>query len=419
MNEINLRNILAQASEHEAVELLQQTLRQSVRMALYAAMEQEVNLLCGSKYKPSESEYKRAGSEHGSVYLDGEKEPVKRPRVRTTEGEVSLEVYKAASTQRNLFKEVVSYMEQGLSQRGAARVNSKSLSKSAASRMWYEKSLEQLDYLRSRSLKEHDILALIIDGVRLADGIWILVAMGIDTDGNKIMLDFEEGSSESAAVVSDLIQRLKDRGVSSTKKRHLLVVRDGSAAIKKAVTKHWQKAIQQECLIHMQRHTRDKLRTRDRAEFDRYNSRLRDAEGREAGDEAFEDLMDFLSERNAAAALALRSRKADLTAFHQLNLPSTLNGTFLNTNCIENAFRNWREATGNVKRWSLKRDMVSRWSASGMLWAESGFNKIRHAKDLEALATALSASVTSPSLRSEDSTPADNAAIQTCTTSTK
>ena len=139
MNEINLRNILAQASEHEAVELLQQTLRQSVRMALYAAMEQEVNLLCGSKYKPSESEYKRAGSEHGSVYLDGEKEPVKRPRVRTPEGEVPLEVYKAASTQRNLFKEVVSYMEQGLSQRGAARVNSKSLSKSAASRMWYEK----------------------------------------------------------------------------------------------------------------------------------------------------------------------------------------------------------------------------------------------------------------------------------------
>ncbi len=262
-------------------------------MALYEAMEQGVeNLLCGAKYKPSDTEYKRAGSEHGSVYLDGEKEAVKRPRLRTPEGEVPLEVYKAASTQRNLFKEVVSYVEQGLSQRGAARVNSKSLSKSAASRMWYEKSVEQLNYLRSRSLTEHDILALMIDGVRLADGIWILVAMGIDADGNKIMLDFEEGSSESAAVVSDLIQRLKDRGVSSTKERALLVVRDGSAAIKKAVKKHWPNAIQQECLIHMQRHTRDKLRTRDRADFDSYCSRLRDAEGREAGDESFEDLMD-------------------------------------------------------------------------------------------------------------------------------
>ncbi len=127
--------------------------------------------------------------------------------------------------------------------------------------MWYEKSLEQLDYLRSRSLTKHDILGLMIDGVRLADGIWILVAMGINTEGDKIMLDFEEGSSEIAAVVSDLIQRLKDRGISSPKERPLLVVRDGSKAIKKAVKKHWPNAIQQECLIHMQRHTRDKLRT--------------------------------------------------------------------------------------------------------------------------------------------------------------
>jgi hypothetical protein len=42
MNETSLREILAQASDSEAVELLQQTLRQSVRMALYEAMEQEV-----------------------------------------------------------------------------------------------------------------------------------------------------------------------------------------------------------------------------------------------------------------------------------------------------------------------------------------------------------------------------------------
>ena len=91
--------------------------------------------------------------------------------------------------------------------------------------------------------------------------------------------------------------------------------------------------------------------------------------------------------------------RENLVAFHQLNVPSTLNATFLGTNCIENSFRNWREATGNVKRWSLKRDMVSRWNASGMLWAESGFNKIRHPKDLEALESALSASITPTSLR--------------------
>jgi len=414
MTEISLREALAQASEMEAVELLQQTLRQSVRLALFETMEEEVNSLCGGRYKPTESECRRAGSEIGSVYLNGEKESIRRPRVRDGEGEVKLEVYQAASTQRNLFAEVVSYMEQGLSQRGAARVNSRALSKSAASRMWLEKSLEQLDYIRTRSLKKYDFIALMIDGIRLAEGVWVIVAMGIDIEGNKMMLDFEEGSSENSTAVGDLIKRLKDRGVDSREDRPLLVVRDGSKAIKKAVKKHWPNAKQQECLVHMQRHTRDKLRMRDRADFDNHVKRLREAQGTEAGGEAFDDLIDFLSERNAAASLAISERRDDLLAVHQLNIPSTLNVTLLNTNSIENSFRNWREATGNVKRWSLKRDMVSRWSASGMLWAENGFNKIRHAGDLGKLATALAASVPSPSLRSEDSTPAANAEESSC-----
>ncbi|MEO1856566.1 MAG: transposase [Rubritalea sp.] len=419
MDEISLRSVLAQASEIEAVDLLQQTLRQSVRMALFDAMEQEVNGLCGGKYKPSESDYARSGSEMGSVYLEGDKEAIRRPRVRDSEGEVQLEVYQAASTQRNLFSEVVSYMEQGLSQRGAARAKPNGLSKSAASRMWQEKSLEQLDLLRNRSLKEQGFLALMIDGVRLANEVWIIVAMGIDRDGNKLMLDFEEGSSENSTAVGGLLDRLKDRGIDSREDQPLLVVRDGSKAIKKAVHKHWPNAIQQECLVHMQRHTRDKLRARDRADFDNYCTALRNAQGKKAGEEAFEDILDFLSERNAAASIALKERKLDLISLHLLNVPSTLNVTFLNTNSIENSFRNWREATGNVKRWSLKKDMVSRWSASGMLWAESGFNKIRHAKDLGALVAALSASVTSTSLRSEDSTPADTAQESSCPTSTK
>ena len=83
MNEINLREALAQASDSEAVELFQKTLRQSIRLALFEAMEAEVNQLCGAKHRPSESEYSRAGSEKGSVYLDGERESIKRPRVRT------------------------------------------------------------------------------------------------------------------------------------------------------------------------------------------------------------------------------------------------------------------------------------------------------------------------------------------------
>lgn len=117
--------------------------------------------------------------------------------------------------------------EQGLSQRRAARVKSNGMSKSAASRMWLEKSLEQLELLRNRSLKEQGFIALMIDGVRLANEVWIIVAMGIDRDGNKQMLGFEGGGSENSTAVGGLLDRLKDRGIDSREEQPLLIVRNG------------------------------------------------------------------------------------------------------------------------------------------------------------------------------------------------
>ncbi|MBL9155918.1 MAG: hypothetical protein JNJ70_00505, partial [Verrucomicrobiales bacterium] len=86
-------------------------------------------------------------------------------------------------------------------------------------------------------------------------------------------------------------------------------------------------------------------------ESQRLFSCLRKAEGGEAGEEAFEDLREFLAERNAAAALAMSDRKEEILVVHRLNVPATLNVTLLSTNAIENVIRNWREQTGNVKRW--------------------------------------------------------------------
>ena len=67
---------------------------------------------------------------------------------------------------------------------------------------------------------------------------------------------------------------------------------------------------------------------------------MREAQGKEAGQEAFDELVDFVSERNAAAALTLNKRRDALLVFHRLEVPSTLNVTFLSTNLIENALRN-------------------------------------------------------------------------------
>lgn len=399
-----------QGEEREAAKLFHQLLRQSVRAGLFAAMAEEVEALCGPRYRPDpQSLCHRAGSESGVAYLDGGKEPIRRPRVRhETDGEVRLATYEAASSPLGLFDQVVAAVAQGLPVRGVERAMDKAVSKSAVSRMWVEKSREQLELLRSRPLDDADWLAVLIDGVWLTRELCVVVAVGIDIEGRKQVLDFEQGPSENATVVAELISRLARRGVKENGQRRLLVLRDGSQAIAAAVKRKWPEAVQQECLVHAHSNLRDKLRRRDRADLDLRFKALREAQGAKAGEEAFEDLLDFVSERNAAASLGLRERRDALLAFHRLDAPSTLNITFLSTNLIENVLRNWREATGNVKRWNEKEDMVARWMASGLLWAEAGFRRIRHAEDLPRLAAALGLSTPS-------STPAE-AVASSCVT---
>ena len=382
-----------QGEEREPAKLFQELLRQRVRAGLFAAMAEEVEALCGPRYRPdSQSVYHRAGSETGIAYLDGGKESIRRPRVRhETSGEVRLASYEAASSPMGLFDQVVATVAQGLSVRGVERAMDKALSKSTVSRMWAEKSREQLELLRNRCLADTDWLAILIDGVWLTRELCVVLAVGIDIEGKKQVLDFEQGHSENTTVVSELISRLAQRGVKANEQRRLLVLRDGSAAIAAAVKRMWPEAVQQECLVHAHSNLRDKLRRRDRADLDLRFKALREAQGVLAGEEAFDELLDFVSERNAAAAMVLRQRRESLLAFHRLDVPSTLNITFLSTNLIENVLRNWREATGNIKRWNEKEDMVSRWMASGLLWAEAGFRKVRGHEDLPRLAQALSA----------------------------
>jgi transposase-like protein len=417
MEHEKLKAAFLQGGGREAAELFNDLIRGSVREAFWHMMAQEVDALCGPRYRPDRtSEYRRAGSESGSVYFGGDKEEIRRPRVRHhDDGEAPLETYRAASSQTGLFERIVGLIGEGMSQRGVARSTKGAISKSAVSRMWEDKSREQLALLRERPLDQAKWLAVMIDGVFIGTKGCVVIAIGIDESGRKQVLDFEPGDSESQETVNRLINRLKKRGVDPAKGSRLLVLRDGSKAIAGAVSRCWPQALQQACLVHVERNIADRLRRRDRSESQRLFKCLRQAEGRQAGEEAFEDLQEFLAERNAAAALALRDRREEILCVHRLGIPATLNLTFLSTNVIENVIRNWREHTNNIKRWNVKNDMIERWTASGLLWAEGGFRRIRHYEDLPKLREALersladATSATGSSLRSEPSAPIESA----------
>lgn len=223
MTHEKLKAAFLQGGERESAEMLEALLRASVREAFWGVMADEVEALCGPRYAPDpQSRCQRAGSESGTVYLGGEKEAIRRPRVRhRSGGEVQLESYKAASSQQSLFGEIVGLVAEGMSQRGLERSTGGAVSKSVVSRMWEEKSREQLALLRERPLSGSTWLAVMIDGVFVGGENCLVIALGIDDQGRKQVLDFEPGTSESTESVTRLLERLGKRGVKSREVRRL------------------------------------------------------------------------------------------------------------------------------------------------------------------------------------------------------
>ena len=371
-------------------------MREAIRGTLWALMQEEVEAHCGMRHRPEEEgRYRRAGSDDGIFYFAGRKEAVKRPRVREKmpggrEREKVLESYQAARSQKNIEGEVMAMVEEGMSARGSQRVTGGAMSASEVSRRWVIQSAEHIEKLRGRDLSQKEYFGLMMDGVFLKETV-VLVALGIKEDGNKEVLDFCVGSSESYEVARCLCSRLVERGFKV--KGRLLAVLDGAKSLHKAINEFWPDAVIQDCLIHKERNLHGYLRKIDHNECSRLMKRLRLAEGAEAGREALRALRKFLGERNAAALASLEEAGERLIALHLLDVPSTLNVSLLSTNLIENAIHNYRRQTRRVTRWDLRSNQVERWSASALLWAERGFRKIKGHADLPYLLSALARQV--------------------------
>jgi putative transposase len=106
-------------------------------------------------------------------------------------------------------------------------------SKSAVSRRFVQLSQKQLAQWLGRPLGELDLVAVMIDGIHFRDRV-ILLALGIDAQGNKHVLGLREGSTEATRVVASLLSELIDRGLDAQRMR--LWVIDGGKALRKAIT---------------------------------------------------------------------------------------------------------------------------------------------------------------------------------------
>jgi transposase-like protein len=372
--------------------VFQDRIRTMVRQGILDLIAQEVTDLCGEIHRPNGGIYSRAGTEPVTITTSSGKEPIAKRRVRVmredgTKCEVVLNSYEEIRRSKGIFDEILEGMTHGTSSAGVGRMTG--TSKGTVAAAWKVRSNELLTAFRARDLSGIDVLAVYVDGIFLSGDRCVVVAMVIDTKGYKHVLDFEEGSSESAEVVNGLLGRIADRGLVVGRDRRVLVLRDGSAAIAKAVSKFWPDAVQQECLVHVERVVCGKLSYKHQKEFVGKMNHLRAVQGAEAGEEAFDGVLKYVKERNFAAFEALEARRDVILALHRLDVPSTLNVTFLSTNHIENVMGNARGTIGRVCRWHDETNQAARWMAVALLRAQSGFRRVRGHEQLGDLAAAL------------------------------
>ena len=357
-------------------------------------MAAEVTELCGPKHVPSPSDHYRSGSSPGRVIYEGEREEVVRPRVRRTNGdgtseEVELASYRAAKDPQQLQTQIVRAIVAGVSTRGVQEIkpNSPGVKRSNVSRLWQEAGSKFVESLRSKDLKATTWCALMLDGIRLSKDQTAVVALGIDSEGRKHVLDFALGSSESLEVSRELMARITRRGFACS--HRLYAVLDGSDALRGAVKEFFADAVIQRCLVHKERNIKGKLSKRHWGELAQLFTRLRSVQGIEAAEEVFGQLKSFLEPINAEAFKSLHEAGEDLLALHRLEVPNTLHRSLLSTNAIENSFLNTRRKIGRVTRFRAETDQASRWLAYALVESEKGFRRISGHADLSHLISAL------------------------------
>src|SRR3989441_5602730 len=251
-------------------ELMELAIASGLRV-LETMLEEDRTTICGQRYQHQvERQASRAGTVPSEVVLGGRKVALRRPRVRANGEEVPLPTFRAMASEDPLDRRVVEQMLVGVATRQYARsleplgseVESRGTSKSAVSRRFVARTTAQLAAWQSAALDALDLVALLIDGVHVGDHC-LIVALGIAADGQKHALGLWDGSTENATVCQGLLANLQSRGLRTD--RSLLVILDGSKALRKAVRATFgDAALVQRCQVHKTRNILEYLNDRQR-----------------------------------------------------------------------------------------------------------------------------------------------------------
>lgn len=365
---------------------------------LGAMLEEERTSLCGPRYAHVPGRIAtRAGHADGELAFGGRRVRVRRPRVRDVDGsEVSLDTWERFSSADPLTPRAVEQMMLGVSTRKYVRsiesappgLATRGTSKSAVSRRFVAATREKLAEMMSRDLGVLDLCAIMIDGIHVAEHV-ILVALGIDTRGDKHVLGLYEGATENTVCCGGLLSDLEARGVRTD--RAMLFVIDGSKALAKAIrAKYGPRALIQRCQVHKRRNVEDHLPEDMRRNVGRTISAAYQSNDAPRAKRMLEALARQLERKHPSAAASLREGLDETLTVMRFDLAERLARTLSTTNPIEFINGRIRKTTHNVARWDGG-DMVLRWLAVSLVEASKTFRKLRGHVGMPKLVAALRA----------------------------
>jgi len=352
-------------------------------------MRWEVNSLVGPKNQANSSrENTRWGSQTGYCVVGGQKVPLERPRVRDVrQREVALGSYEMLQ-QASLMEDAVWHkIMHGFTTRRYGEVvrelkEAYGIEKSTVSEHFVEASRQRLETLLAKPLGEHAFCAMMIDGTCFEDQ-EVVVAIGLTLQGHKVVLGLHQGATENTTIVKHLLEDIRERGVDFDVPR--LYVLDGGKALHAAVRKIAGKCgLIQRCQEHKIRnvvgHLTEEYQCVIRCKMRNAYAMREHSDAKRALDALWRELMDL----NPSTARSLEEGMEETLTMHRLRVPEKLRRTLRSTNPIESAFDTVETICRNVKRWQGG-DQYLRWVASGLLWAESRWNRIHGHREIPIL----------------------------------
>jgi len=364
-------------------------LKSAALQMIISLFDEEVTKLCGPAFsRKQDSLYHRGGSDPGSVILHGQRIKVKKPRVKKNGKEVQLDSYQALQKFDLMCDKVMKYMLAGVSTRNYSDLLDEiegglGLKKSSVSRVFAKGSKEALDEINGRDLSKLSFITIMLDGIYIAQRS-IIVALGITSEGKKIILGLREGNSENGVVCTDLLESLKERGLDAN--NPLLFVIDGSKALKTGIRRSFGKHHPvQRCTLHKERNILNYLPKQFQREFRRRWKLVHGCISYEMAAREYDKLYSWLNNINYQAGKSLEEAEMETLTVIKLNVPYLLRQSLHSTNSIESAFSRIVEKTARVKNWTTSADQVVRWAAISLLDTESKFTLIRGHKQIPVL----------------------------------